>query len=322
MIPDADRSRDSSPCARQDSEEKSPESKETSPKTNSKRLSQHRDSLDSQTDQKKSDTDIIQREKEVPPASSEPLSQASGHSKTGSTDSKHSDGVGHAHAHEQSPNSDTDFPIPQSVISPTLVMATMPTDEGEGDSRQINDQSLGENLFFEMLDKKNFDDLSDRSLDTSHDTSDDQQDLTHYSVEGKSHDTSGDHHEHILSPIAEGASVRSSSERQSPSRDLLQDMSLDATLTEPHTAEGEDDNDGLEILAQLDEVLDREDQESSAGEDDDDKGSKFRGGGSVEEPEVSESGVEIAVSEGGGSEDTDLGQEVGSHDLSDEPVNK
>ncbi len=202
-------------------------------------------------------------------------------------------------------------------------MATMPIGEGEGDSRQLNDESQGENLFFEMLEKKNSDDLSDRSLDTSHDTSDDQQDLTYDSVEGKSHDTLGDHHEHILSPIDEGASVQSSSERQSPSRDVLQeDMSLDATLTEPRTAEGEEESDGLDILAQLDEVLDREDLESSAGEDDDDKGSKFKGGGSIEEQEVGDGGVEKAVSEGGGSEGTDLGQEVGLHDLADEPVNK
>ncbi len=248
MTPEPSQTHDSPPNVRQDSQDKSSDSKEASPRSKevsprskeasprskeaspqTKRWSgditqqlalQKRDSLDSQSDQKQSDSG---RENEIPSITSEPI--LLDHSKTSSTDSKHSEEMETGHTHEPPPISDNE---PRSIISPTLKLASVLKDPGDGDAS-------GDALF-EMLEKSSDglpENMSEnQSTDTSqHDTSSNLQDD---SIE--SNPASDGHHEHMLSPIVEGTSVNGSSGRQSPA---FQD-DYNATITEPPVSEGGD----------------------------------------------------------------------------------
>lgn len=282
--PEPGQMHDSPLNVRQDSQDKSPDSKEASPRSKeasprTKRWSgdathqlslQQRDSLDSQPDTKQSDSG---KETEIP-LISEPI--LLDHRKTSSTDSKHSEGTVTSHTHEP-PSTESDNE-PRSIISPTLKLAPVHTDTGDGDA--TGEQPLNDDALYDMLEKSSDglpENVSDsQSPDTSHDTSGGsiQDDLL------ESNSTSDEHHEHMLSPIVEGSSVHSSSGRQSPT---IQD-DFDTTVTESPVVEGREENDGLEILAQLDEVLDMEDLESD--DEEEDEGSKFKGGGPADGEEA------------------------------------
>ncbi len=261
-----------------DSKEASPQSKEASPRA--KRWSgdtahqlslQQRDSLDSQSDQKQSDSG---KESEVPPSVSEPV--LLDHSKTSLSESKQSGWTMSSDAPEP-PLTESEQ---QSTISPTLKLAhVLTTDPGGGDVGGA-DLPLNDDDLFEMLEKssdglpENM--LENQSPNTSHDTSSNVHDDSM-----ESNPTSDEHHEYMLSPIVEG-SVHSSSGRQSP---VLQDY-FDTTITESLVIEGREEEDGLEALAALDKVLDKENVES---DDEDADESNFKPSGPVGGGEVGES---------------------------------
>ena len=322
---------------RQGSHDKSPDSKESSPQSKRSSGDPHRLSqqLDLQSDQRQLQPPDTNNERELPiplepptelPSEETSLPKPPEHSKAESADSRHSEPLEDTPTQEEPPTADTEpavsTPPPESVISPTLKMAARQIGEEEESVNKLqglSEDSLGDALL-DMLEQRD-------PPDKSHDTSGDQAEFP----QGEQIDKQPEE------PVPEeGVSMPSSDERESvpPTEDVTQDT----TITEPGAKEeGREEGDGLEILAELDEVLDKEDQESSEEEEEEDNDLKMESGEVTEQSEAAGEGAtesdpvapvgedkttseeeEDAVSKGDDEGSHDPPEPHGSHDPSEQ----
>ena len=330
---DQEQSREASPAVRQESQDKSLDSNESSPP--SKRWSDdpHRQ-LGSQSEQRQppdggnesqiqppdvgserpiQPPDANEREVSEPPSEeTSPQKPPSEHSKTESADSRHSEPLEDRPTQEEPPDTEPVVSTPpESVISPTLKVAAKPLIEEECVDRLqgLSEDSLGDAVL-DMLEEK---DLLDKSHDTSGDQTDPLQDEQTVQHELKPEDVTPE----------EDLSIPASDEREIAPH--TEDAVADTTITEqPVEEEEQNEDDGLGILAELDEVLDKEDQESSEEEEEEDVGTepKVEREGVAEQKEADGDGAAVSapvgedeVTSSEQDEDASNTDEERSHDL-------